>query len=66
MHRWASGRDLDQVLRGSDLTAGDFVRRCKQVVDLLGQVADAADDAEVRRTARKAMDAILRGVVATD
>ena len=33
---------------------------------LLGQVADAADDAEVRRTARKAMDAILRGVVATD
>ena len=61
MHRWASGRDLDQVLRGSDLTAGDFVRRCKQVVDLLGQVADAADDAEVRRTARKAMDAIQRG-----
>ena len=39
---------------------------CKQVVDLLGQVADAADDDEVRRTARKAMDAILRGVVATD
>ena len=29
-------------------------------------LGDAADDAEVRRTARKAMDAILRGVVATD
>jgi ATP-dependent RNA helicase HelY len=66
MHRWASGRDLDEVLRGGDLTAGDFVRRCKQVVDLLGQVADAAADAELRRTARRAIDAVLRGVVASD
>ena len=66
MHRWASGRDLDEVLRGQDLAAGDFVRRCKQVVDLLGQVADAADDQTLRRTARQAIDLVRRGVVSTD
>jgi len=36
------------------------------VVDLLGQVADVGGDDAVSRTARKAIDAILRGVVAAD
>ncbi len=66
VHRWASGKRLDEVLRGSDLAAGDFVRRCKQIVDLLGQVADASADEQVRRSARRAIDAVRRGVVATD
>ncbi|PRY54844.1 ATP-dependent RNA helicase HelY [Knoellia remsis] len=66
VHRWASGERLDTVLRGTDMAAGDFVRRCKQIVDLLGQIADAAPDTELRRTARKAMDGVLRGVVAAD
>jgi ATP-dependent RNA helicase HelY len=63
MHRWAKGQSLDVVLRDSDLAAGDFVRRCKQLVDMLGQIAaDAPPD--VQRSARSAMDAIRRGVVA--
>ncbi|CCH77707.1 putative helicase helY [Nostocoides japonicum T1-X7] len=66
VHRWASGQRLDAVLRGQDMAAGDFVRRCKQIVDLLDQVADAASDATVRRTARRAVDLVLRGVVAAD
>jgi ATP-dependent RNA helicase HelY len=66
VHRWASGERLDTVLRGSDMAAGDFVRRCKQLVDLLDQVAKAAPDGEVRRTARAAVSAVLRGVVAAD
>jgi ATP-dependent RNA helicase HelY len=66
MHRWASGRPLEEVLRGSDMAAGDFVRRCKQVVDLLGQVGDAAGEPGLRTTARKAVDAVMRGVVAAD
>jgi ATP-dependent RNA helicase HelY len=66
MHRWASGRALEEVLRGQDMAAGDFVRRCKQVVDLLGQIAEAAPEPEVRRSARAAMDGVLRGVVALD
>jgi ATP-dependent RNA helicase HelY len=66
MHRWASGRRLEEILRGQDMAAGDFVRRCKQVVDLLGQVADAAPEPHLRTTARKAVDAVMRGVVAAD
>jgi ATP-dependent RNA helicase HelY len=66
MHRWASGRQLEEVLRGSDMAAGDFVRRCKQVVDLLGQIGDAAPEPTLRGTARKAIDAVMRGVVAAD
>ena len=52
VHRWASGERLDTVLRGQEMAAGDFVRRCKQIVDLLDQVAKAATDGELRRTAR--------------
>lgn len=66
MHRWASGRPLEEVLRGSDMAAGDFVRRCKQVVDLLGQIGDAAPEPTLRSTSRKAVDAVMRGVVAAD
>jgi ATP-dependent RNA helicase HelY len=66
MHRWSAGGRLDTVLRGQDMAAGDFVRRCKQVVDLLGQVGDAAPEPQLRTTARKAVDAVMRGVVAAD
>ncbi|MDQ3358202.1 MAG: DEAD/DEAH box helicase [Actinomycetota bacterium] len=65
VHRWASGRSLEEVLRGSELSAGDFVRRCKQVIDLLGQVGQAAEG-QVADTARRASHAMLRGVVAAD
>ncbi len=66
VHRWASGGRLDDVLRGQDMAAGDFVRRCKQLVDLLDQIGDAATDRVLRRTARAAVDAVMRGVVAAD
>jgi ATP-dependent RNA helicase HelY len=66
MHRWASGQRLELVLRDSEIGAGDFVRRCKQVVDLLGQIGDAAPDRTLAATARRAIDAVMRGVVAAD
>ena len=64
--RWASGSRLEQVLDDDpDLTAGDFVRWCKQLIDLLSQVAlVAATDSPVRRSSRQAIDAVRRGVVA--
>ncbi|MCU1587609.1 MAG: helicase, partial [Frankiales bacterium] len=35
--RWAAGAELEQVLQDDpDLTPGDFVRWCKQLVDVLG------------------------------
>jgi ATP-dependent RNA helicase HelY len=63
MHRWARGLPLETVLRDSDLAAGDFVRRCKQLVDLLGQVSDASSGS-VRRAAQDAIERVRRGVVA--
>lgn len=64
-YRWASGFGLDEVLREAEMPAGDFVRWCKQLVDILGQIAAAAPPGgSVARTARRAMDGVLRGVVA--
>ncbi|MEV4257180.1 RNA helicase, partial [Spirillospora sp. NPDC049652] len=64
-YRWAKGDDLDEVLMDGDMTAGDFVRAVKQLLDLLGQVADASEpNSHLRKTARRAMDAMRRGVVA--
>ncbi|WP_431773421.1 DEAD/DEAH box helicase [Streptomyces cucumeris] len=63
-YRWSSGHGLDEVLREIDMPAGDFVRWTKQVIDVLGQIAAAAPDGTVARSARRAVDGLLRGVVA--
>ncbi|MFL6101688.1 MAG: DEAD/DEAH box helicase [Actinomycetales bacterium] len=65
MHRWARGQSLETVLRDTDLAAGDFVRRCKQLVDLLGQVAEASSG-PVHRAAEDAIERVRRGVVASN
>ncbi|TKK86618.1 DEAD/DEAH box helicase [Herbidospora galbida] len=63
--RWAKGHTLDAVLTDNDLAAGDFVRWIKQLLDLLGQLRDAAPKgSKVRETSTKAIDAMRRGVVA--
>lgn len=61
MYRWASGSRLETVLGGSELTAGDFVRTSKMVMDLLGQLGNL--DAPIASTARAASDLIARGVI---
>ena len=63
--RWASGVRLEAVLDETDLTAGDFVRWVKMLLDLLDQIAGVADpDGTVRGAAREAVRAMRRGVVA--
>jgi ATP-dependent RNA helicase HelY len=62
-HAWARGQKLEKLL-SPDLTPGDFVRAVKQLIDLLDQIAGAAGPAPVARTARAAIDALRRGVVA--
>ena len=65
MHRWATGATLQSVLDSTDLTAGDFVRWTRQVIDVLGQVTVALEsDDPMRSTAHQAVDAINRGVIA--
>ncbi|MVO90154.1 DEAD/DEAH box helicase [Streptomyces sp. p1417] len=65
-YMWASGKGLDEVLREAEMPAGDFVRWCKQVIDVLGQISAAAprEGGTVGKNARKAVDQLLRGVVA--
>jgi ATP-dependent RNA helicase HelY len=69
-YRWARGAKLEKVLdESSDLTPGDFVRSVKQLIDLLDQIAGAAShqatsEAALAVTARAAIDAMRRGVVA--
>ncbi|MCL1801922.1 MAG: RNA helicase, partial [Promicromonosporaceae bacterium] len=61
---WANGRSLEQVLADTDIAPGDFVRWCKQVIDVLGQVAKAAPNEQLRENARLAKEKLWRGVVA--
>lgn len=61
--RWANGHSLQSVLKGSDLSVGDFVRSTKQLIDLLGQIANASEN--LRQKCRDGMKRLDRGVVAT-
>jgi ATP-dependent RNA helicase HelY len=65
MYKWAKGRHLQDVLSGTDLAAGDFVRWAKQVVDLLDQLAKIPQlDPRLTRICRESIDLVRRGVVA--
>ncbi|MEJ5996711.1 DEAD/DEAH box helicase [Corynebacterium sp. H130] len=69
IHQWAAGAPLDYCMQaaaasGAELTPGDFVRWCRQVIDALEQVKKTGYTDEIQRNARKAVDAIRRGVVA--
>ena len=39
-HAWAAGERLADVLEAEDVTAGDFVRVVRQLIDLLRQIGD--------------------------
>ncbi|MCT7660080.1 DEAD/DEAH box helicase [Mycobacterium deserti] len=73
VYRWATTGDLTSALAASDatgsgspLSAGDFVRWCRQVLDLLDQVRNAAPTPALRACAKRAISDIRRGVVAVD
>ncbi|HWT32180.1 MAG TPA: DEAD/DEAH box helicase [Microbacterium sp.] len=63
MHSWARGMSLERVLIQADMAAGDFVRWCKQTIDLLDQLSLVAEP-DIARTARQGLDAVRRGIVA--
>ncbi len=60
---WASGRSLEEILAETDMAPGDFVRNCKQLLDLLRQVEEVAHPETAALFAR-ARGSVLRGVVA--
>ena len=73
VHRWATTGNLAAALAASDaagngtsMSAGDFVRWCRQVLDLLDQVRICAPEPGLRKAAKRAIDDVRRGVVAVD
>lgn len=71
MFAWANGQSLTRILEDGMMSAGDFVRWAKQTIDLLDQVAQAAESesgidaglAELGGLAREGKKRIRRGIV---
>jgi ATP-dependent RNA helicase HelY len=63
IYRWATGAKLDVVLDSADLLPGDFIRWCKQIIDLLEQLAKASE-APMAGKAKDAIDKVKHGIVA--
>jgi ATP-dependent RNA helicase HelY len=62
-HGWAAGGDLSDVLADEEITAGDFVRTAKQLIDLLRQLAALAMVPATASAARSAAQAVHRDLV---
>ncbi len=59
---WAAGIELEDVIGDDEGRAGDFVRTCRQIIDLVRQIRDGYP--ALRSVAAAAADAVDRGVVA--
>jgi ATP-dependent RNA helicase HelY len=59
---WASGMDLEELFGDDGFAAGDFVRNCRQLLDLLRQLRDAFP--AIAETTSVAVRAVDRGIVA--
>ncbi|MGI9613396.1 MAG: DEAD/DEAH box helicase [Acidimicrobiales bacterium] len=62
-HGWAAGGDLADVLADEEITAGDFVRTAKQLIDLLRQLGALAIVPATGTAARAAAQAVHRDLV---
>lgn len=63
VYRWCGGASLEDVI-DDDSTPGDFIRGCKQTIDLLKQMAEATSSPSLRAALEEAVDGVNRGVVA--
>lgn len=61
---WASGGGLNDVLSEEEVSAGDFVRTARLLIDLLRQISVLAPERSTRKAASKASDAVHRDLVA--
>jgi len=65
-YAWASGESLGEVVENHHLTAGDFVRWVRQVIDAAAQLTDAVGSGPLRDTCRGVVSAMRRGVIAVE
>lgn len=64
VYRWAKGATLMKILTSNDVTAGDFVRWVRQVVDLLGQIVTVTPrDSPLHQQAVNAVALLHRGII---
>jgi ATP-dependent RNA helicase HelY len=61
--RWAQGGELSQVMALNVMSAGDFVRNVKQLIDLARQFVSLDVSPAIAAAASGLVDATLRGVV---
>ena len=69
VHQWTAGAPLGYAMAaaaesGAELSAGDFVRWCRQVIDVLEQIRNTGYTDAICKNAARAIDAMRRGVVA--
>ena len=62
---WVEGKPLNRILQVADMSAGDFVRTSRRLVDVLEQLASVSNTG-VQNSARAAVSAIRRGIVDTE
>lgn len=62
-YRWASGARLSTVLRDNDISAGDFIRWMRRLIDLIEQIGAA--DRRFDDVAHRAVGLLKRGIVAS-
>ena len=60
---WANRREFGEVLRGADMSGGDFVRNIKQLLDLMRQIADLSPVAATKAAASEACTRLNRDVI---
>jgi ATP-dependent RNA helicase HelY len=60
--QWAEGKPLQDVLAETGMAPGDFVRNCKQLLDLLRQIEEVASG-QTAELAHQAIESVNRGVV---
>ena len=65
VYDWAMGEDLEYMASSyPQYSAGDFVRSMKQVVDIMRQIKEVAEDPLLARKVSESMDLIHRSIVA--
>ncbi|MEY3407515.1 MAG: hypothetical protein RL038_576, partial [Actinomycetota bacterium] len=65
IYLWVEGKPLNRILHAADMSAGDFVRTSRRLIDVLEQVASVTAS-ETKAAALEAVAAIRRGIVDTD
>lgn len=63
MLAWSSGATFDEIMKMTDVPEGDIIRAFRQVIDLLRQIRDAADDPSIKDKLFNCLACVNRDIV---